>query len=170
MKRMSWKYIAGFVDGEGCLDMQLVHNDRAPQKMACGAAYLRPRLRIAQAAPGKFVLDQLKANFGGSISVRNKDRVLNAAWSESYSWEFVGRRIRGLLQDIVNHMYIKREQARFTIWVIDNIMDKNVGPDTRQVIRDEMSAMKSDPQRLSERAIAAVQQSMRQSTQTEAVA
>jgi len=59
MKRLSWKYIAGLVDGEGCLDVQVTRG-----------IYVRPRLRICLADNCKFILDILHANHGGALIPR----------------------------------------------------------------------------------------------------
>jgi hypothetical protein len=147
MKRLSWKYIAGLIDGEGCLDFQYIcHQDYK---------HLAPRLRIQLTEPSKFVLENLQTNFGGNLHARIMN---NPNWQNSITWQIQGRRVRPILQNIVNHLLIKKEQARFLIWYIDNMMvgkRQDTSPfmdECRQIAIDELKAMKRDPQRLTERA------------------
>ncbi|MCA9340010.1 MAG: hypothetical protein KDA17_03820 [Candidatus Saccharibacteria bacterium] len=149
MKRLSWKYIAGFVDGEGCLDMQYVRDRKTKEYR-----YIRPRLRIGLSAPGKHVLEILKANHGGSIYVKNLKghAKYNENWLSHHYWQIEGKRLRPVLQNIVNHLEIKKEQARLVIWMIDNMVGKHVPDSARERLKSELKAMKIDPQRLSEKA------------------
>ena len=161
MKRLSWKYIAGFVDGEGCLDMQLVKDPRTKNVGSRNGlyTYVRPRLRIAQAKSSKFVLEMCKENFGGNMFLRT--RSANPNWQDAYCWTTEGKRLRPFLQNITKHLIIKKEQAKFCIWIIDNVLGKHVKNEVRELLRDEMKAMKRDPQRLSESAVRKVKELMR---------
>jgi len=147
MKRLSWKYIAGFVDGEGCLDFQTTHHRNYPD-----TPYIRPRIRIALAENSLFLLEILQANHGGSLWQAKRVKK-NVAWSDAYYWHLDGKKARPFLQNIVNHLEIKKEQARFLIWMIDNVMGKHVENELREHLKMELKAMKCDPQRLSETAI-----------------
>ena len=139
MKRLSWKYIAGFVDGEGCIDIQ-----------ASKGNYIVPRLRIALAKEGKDVLDLLQNNFGGSLILRKST---NPNWSDAYSWEITGyKRVATFLRNIKNHLIIKKEQARFILWCESNLKGKLLTQEVRKSAIQEMKAMKRDPHRLSEKA------------------
>ena len=139
MKRLSWKYIAGFVDGEGCIDIQ--------HSKGC---YVIPRLRIALSAEGKEVVEILQNNFGGSIYLRASK---NPNWSDAYSWEITGyKRVASFLRNIVNHLIIKKEQARLILWCENNLKGKLLTKEVRECVREEIKAMKRDPHRLSERA------------------
>lgn len=159
MKRLSWKYIAGLIDGEGCLDFQFeksrytkVNGDEST------STYITPRLRIALTEPSKFILDILLANHGGNIWCATRRH--NPKWKDAYYWQLENRRLRPFLQNIANHMYLKKEQARFLIWVIDNLRGKQIKQagyenvnEARLCAKKELSAMKADPQRLSEVAV-----------------
>jgi hypothetical protein len=147
MKRLSWKYIAGLVDGEGCLDVQITHHRDYP-----GRPYIRPRVRIALAAPSKFLLDILQANHGGSVWEAKRSSK-NPVWQSAYYWALHGKQARPFLQNIVNHLEIKKEQAKLLLWMIDNVMGKHVAQELREHLLDELKAMKRDPQRLSEAAV-----------------
>lgn len=157
MKRLSWKYIAGFVDGEGCVDVA-----QSKHTLVDGTVkyYQRPRVRVALSEPGWEVLELLHNNFGGNVFEKNRT-IDNPNWSKARYWQIEGKRSRAFLQNIVNHTIIKKEQIKFTIWIIDNVVGKHVSKEVRQALKDELSAMKRDPQRLSEEAVKRVESLMR---------
>lgn len=137
MKRIPWKYLAGFVDGEGCIDLQ-VTND----------THIRPRLRIALAACSEGLLKTLHANLGGVLCRRESK---NKDWQDAVSWELAGYGPAcKVLRNIVNHLILKKEQARLALWMESHIKGQHVSTEVRDAIREELKLMKRDPQRLSE--------------------
>lgn len=139
MKRLSWKYIAGLIDGEGCLDVQITKG-----------VYVRPRVRMALADNCKMVLQMLHENHGGFLISRPST---NENWQSSTSWELCGYSVVcPFLRNFANHLYIKHEQAKFLLFLEGTIKGKQVADEARQFIRDELKAMKRDPHRLSEKA------------------
>jgi intein/homing endonuclease len=149
MKRLSWKYIAGLFDGEGCLDIQVSKQN-----------YITPRVRMAMAEPGLGVLEMLSNTYGGNIYKRNRSSK-NSDWMDAYSWEITSyKRCCYFLRQIVKHLEIKKEQARLILWCETHLKGMNYGKDEdpeslsqiRKFVRQEMSAMKRDPHRLSETA------------------
>lgn len=171
MKRLSWKYLAGLIDGEGCIDMQ---TNKVALADGTLAFYIRPRLRITLSGKaGEMVLPMLEANFGGHF---DKDETFpEQGWQPAHRWALTGKaHLRSVLQNLVNHMIIKKEQARFSIWWLDNIKGgnqygKQITEEVRRFAHDELKAMKKDPQRLSERASAEIQRMMRKSSTEESV-
>ena len=157
MKRLSWKYLAGLVDGEGCIDMQIgkikVNGDEQ--------FYCRPRLRMTLSGiAGEIVLPILETNFGGHME---HVRFLgNEKWQPAHTWALTGKtHLRPVLQNLVNHLIIKKEQARFAIGWLDLIGGKHVTEEVRRFAHEEMKAMKKDPQRLSEKAFVEIKRMMR---------
>ena len=137
MKRLSWKYIAGLIDGEGCLDVQVTNG-----------VYVRPRVRIAMADTAEFVLQMLQVNHGGYLCKREST---NPNWQSSTSWELTGySKACPFLRNIVNHLYIKQEQAKFLLWMENNLKGQRISSEVRTIIRNELKAMKRDPHRLSD--------------------
>jgi hypothetical protein len=160
MKRLSWKYIAGLVDGEGCIDFELCKLSKCRVKNK-NRRNILPRIRITLTDKSLFILESLKTNHGGHISHSDLkgNKKYNSNWNAASWWELHGRQARPFLQNIVNHTYIKKEQIKFLIWWIDNMMGKRInvlGNENMDAVRmrahDELKAMKKDPQRLSERA------------------
>jgi len=77
----------------------------------------------------------------------------NPNWQDSVTLAHVGyKRACPVLRNIVNHLFLKREQARFCLWMETNIKGKQVSTEVRDVIREELKLMKRDPHRLSEKA------------------
>ena len=149
MKRLSWKYVAGLVDGEGCISFDRRHNSDPRYKHH---VYVSPRLRVTLAANAKFLIEILHANFGGHISHRGKSSE-NSNWQDSYEWTVAGyERCCPLLRNIVNHLLIKREQIRLVLWMETHLKGNRSNQKVYDVIREESAAMKRDPHRLSETA------------------
>lgn len=155
MKRLSWKYIAGLIDGEGCINFQYVYQ-KPPYDH--GRKYITPRVRICMVESCIFILENLHTNFGGELSTRHFER---EEWQSASNWQIQGKKIRPFLQNIVNHLYIKKEQCKFCIWFIDNVMGKQVDPSVTQCALNELKAMKVDPHRLSEKAVLKMKELMR---------
>lgn len=148
MKRLSWKYIAGLLDGEGCIDIQYSYTN---EKAGYSKAYFNPRIRVHLTGRGKDVIAMLHAQFGGYIGVGKQPK--NPNWSLAHQWEICGfKRVCIILRNVVNHLIIKKEEARLVLWMETNLKGKKVSEEARQFAIDELKAMKRDPQRLSERA------------------
>lgn len=138
MKRLSWKYLAGLIDGEGCIDVQVTNQ-----------VYVRPRLRVGLVATSDFLLEMCKANFGGVLCAREG----SGTHQPSLSWECAGYAVAcPILRNVVNHLFLKKEQARFCLWMETNIKGQHVSTEVRDAIREELALMKRDPHRLSEKA------------------
>jgi hypothetical protein len=171
MKHISWKYIAGLIDGEGCLDFQVGHSryNRADGSKA-EYLYLTPRLRIAMAEPSRPLMEMLQNQCGGNIWTSPRSH-RNENWQDALYWQLENSRLRPVLQETVKFLIIKKEQARFLIWLIDNMRGRQVRErgmknldQARHVAREELKAMKRDSQRLSERAVEAVNAALAEAT------
>lgn len=139
MKRLSWKYLAGLIDGEGCIDLQVTNG-----------VYVRPRLRINMTIVAKDIIEMAHNSYGGHICYREQK---NPNWSDSLSWELSGyRQACPVLRNTVKHLILKKEQARFALWLESNIKGQQVSTEVRDAIRDELKLMKRDSHRLSEEA------------------
>lgn len=152
MKRLSWKYVAGLIDGEGCIDLQHIYHREYPDKH-----YYTPRVRVTLVESCRFVLEILQNNYGGSFQIKDRN-FENPVWQNAVTWTIQGKKIRPFLQNIVNHLLIKKEQAKFCIWIIDNVMGKHTDEVLRESIHNELKAMKRDPHRLSEKAVLEITQ------------
>jgi hypothetical protein len=158
---VSPEYLAGFFDGEGCIDCQYMYPQQAP-----GVFYVRPRLRIALADVGRVVLEDLHKTYGGHLYRR---RPQNETQSTSTSWELLTQQgIKDVLKVIMPFLVIKQEQAQLVMWWLENASGRYGGKghrtqmtEARKRFADEIKLMKQDPQRLSERAVEAITLLMR---------
>jgi len=139
MKRISWKYLAGLIDGEGCIDVQVTKS-----------VYVRPRLRLGMTVTALQLLGLIQNSHGGYLSTK---KVENSNWTDRATLDWSGyRQACPVLRNTVNHLFLKREQARFCLWLETNIKGKQVSAEVRDAIREELKLMKRDPHRLSEKA------------------
>jgi hypothetical protein len=139
MKRLPWKYLAGFIDGEGCIDV------RVDRKL-----YVSPRLRITQAVVGREIIESCANSYGGQL---REAKSSNPNWSDKIEWYLCGYRlVCPVLRNIVNHLILKKEQARLVLWMEEHIKGLHVSTQVRDAIREELKLMKDDAHRLSERA------------------
>lgn len=154
MKRLSWKYMAGLIDGEGCIDMQGGNDNRD------NGYYIRPRLRVTLTGfPGQQLITMMKDNFGGHLEFKGNQG--NDKWQPAFCWCLTSKPLRAFLQNVFNHLFLKKEQAKFAIWWTDNYGGKHVSEEMRRCAKEELKAMKRDPQRLSDQAISEVQRLIR---------
>lgn len=151
---MTPEYVAGLIDGEGCIDCQIMYPKR-------GYTYynVRPRLRVALTQSSGFLLEKLEATYGGYVSYRNS-KILTQ--HSSMSWEIAGKeRMITLLKAILPHLILKKEQAKLALWWLENMSGKHLKEDARRYFSNELKRMKLDPQRLSEEAVTHIEELMR---------
>jgi len=154
MKRISVKYLAGLIDGEGCIDWQRGWRDNGTR------LYIRPRLRITLTEPGFDLLENLHANFKGHVEVRNRS-LKNPNWMEARNWVVTGSRAVMVLNQVKNSLIIKKEQAKLAIAWERYIKGERVSQETIDILVEEMKLMKKDPHRLSEKAMIRTNESLK---------
>jgi hypothetical protein len=102
------------------------------------------------AVNASYLLDMIQNSLGGHRTHRESK---NPNWQDSDTLDFSGyRQACPVLRNIVNHLFLKKEQARFVLWMETNIKGKQVSTEVRDAIREELKLMKRDPHRLSETA------------------
>jgi hypothetical protein len=158
---MTPEYLAGFFDGEGCIDVQTKHISNARYN---DRFYCRPRVRVSQAVSGKCIIDALSTQFGGHVASREHS---GRAQQDSLSWEFLGKeRMIDFLNLMLPHLIVKKEQAVLCVWWLENMssvrsdVSPNIGS-ARKCFAEELKLMKADPQRLSEEAVRRIKALMR---------
>jgi len=151
---MDIQYLAGFFDGEGCIDNQVMYPANAKGKL-----YVRPRLRVAQSNTGAVILHKLQETYGGHLSQRKPQ---NANQQASTSWEILDKAgITRMLEQLAPLLIIKKEQAILALWWLRNCTGRHIPEQARMAYNDELKRMKRDLQRLSEEAIADIERLMR---------
>ena len=158
------KYLAGFFDGEGCIDVQRMYS----KGKYAGRTYVRPRVRIGLAISGLPVLEALQSEFGGYIG---KQYGATANSQPRRSWDVTAKQdVIRVLETILPYLILKKEQAKLALAWFEHYANKredsrgfeNIGA-ARDVLIEELQLMKKDPQRLSERALTRIESVMRQS-------
>lgn len=151
---MNIHYLAGFFDGEGCIDNQFMYPAEGK-----GRVYVRPRLRLSQAIIGAPLLQKLQAEYGGHLSYRKPQ---NDRQQPSVSWEILDKAgIVKILEELEPLLMLKKQQAKLVLWWLKNCSGKHVPEQARIAYNDELKRMKRDLQRLSEEAIADIERLMR---------
>ena len=146
MKRLIWKYIAGLVDGEGCIDV--VVNKRED------TYYVQPRVRITRCGVAEQLMDIICNNYKGNRDYRN---TTNPNWSSSITWNASGyNRACTFLRNIKHHVIVKREQTKLALWMENNVKRRTLTAEAGKGVKDEMKRLKRDPHRLSEQAQEAI--------------
>ena len=147
MKRLPWKYLAGFVDADGCIDVNV--SKYFSVKDQAHRWHVQPRLRVSQRASAVTVLDMLQNSCGGNRTLRPG----KGTHEDHISIEFTGyKQSCQVLRNIVKHLILKKEQARLCLWMETNLKGKQVSAEARDAVREELKLMKRDPHRLSEMA------------------
>lgn len=107
MSTLSGAYVAGLIDGEGCIYL-------TPDRRAARAAKRSYNLtvEVGMTRPARAVLERLKHQWGGSL---NKTRNATTRWAEAWAWRVNGRAAAALLDDIAPYLTVKKEQASLAL-------------------------------------------------------
>ena len=155
MKRLSWKYIAGLVDGEGCVRVGFRIREVFGSQGKHGgekkkSIYPQIGLEVTLTESCKYLLDMLQNNYGGRLYYECRE---NPNWKPTWRWRLNDRtQCRSLFQNIKKHCFIKNEQMKLAIWCFDNIRGQ-ITMELADAMKCEFRLLKADPQRLSETAI-----------------
>lgn len=96
---ISLEYLAGLIDGEGCLDFA------SPER------YRYPQIRIALKESDSRVLFLIRDIYGGRINHRGKQKSWKDYWSEQNLWTIQGKDCNKLLRKLLPYLVIKRQKA-----------------------------------------------------------
>lgn len=153
---MTPEYLAGLFDGEGCIDVQRMY-----PRLGRNRFYVRPRIRMAMAENCRPLLEALHAKFGGGFYHR-KAHKKNQQGSWSLEW-LSNDEIRRIIDLILPHLIVKAEQAKLVLWWLDNASGRQFRntrfgrnefyagmEQAREAFAEELRAMKTDPERLSD--------------------
>lgn len=93
---VQWAYLAGFIDGEGCITTRRQHSTERP----------RPMLTVVQRYPPP--LYYLQSIFGGSLNYYGR-----------WTWRLTGGRLETVLLGIQPLLVLKQEQADLALALLD---------------------------------------------------
>ncbi len=92
---LSAEYIAGFFDGEGCIDIRY--------RTTHGGKYQRFELRLTISQVFRLPLDKIAEQWGGSISPRRSGNI--------HYYVVTGKQANALLTAIRPHLLVKADEA-----------------------------------------------------------
>ena len=103
---ISAKYLAGFIDGEGCLRLAKVHHPGWNPQYA-------PRVTVTNT--NRQILEDLRKSFGGILAHQPR-RVIG--WKDADQLVWTGLRVKPLLLAVRPFLQIKAKQARLLLQFI----------------------------------------------------
>ena len=106
MKCVSIEYLAGLVDGEGCLDFSSYkYKDKR---------YKYPMLRIGLVEKDSKVLKLINKQYGGSLNFRKfrPDRPNN---QPMVLWVVCGKNCFYLITKLIPYLIVKRDKAKYIV-------------------------------------------------------
>jgi hypothetical protein len=110
-------YLAGIIDGEGTISM----NDKRVMKRKSRGIRQTKKIYRARINFSTIVtvtntdfrlMEWLIRNFGGSVSTTNR---MNPKWRIKCTWIMPTTQISNILQQIIPHLILKREQAKLMV-------------------------------------------------------
>lgn len=135
-KRME-DYVAGFIDGEGCFDVNIV------RRRYTGYVRYVPRLRISQVGIAGFLaLCAIKECYGGTIEKYNDNRGKRVG--TRYTLVISGRKnLLKLLLKIQYRLIVKQRQARFIIEYFNSVPPRFVCVEKAEELKESLSLEKA---------------------------
>jgi hypothetical protein len=121
MKKTDLAYMAGFFDGEGCINLA--------RRDGRGNRY---RIHISISNTNEWVLQWFHFNFGGSVCFEDRHSE-NPAWQNVWRWSITsGRQALTFLQAISPYLVLKKPQALLAITFQGrhSEMGKRISPQT----------------------------------------
>ena len=89
------KYVAGLIDGEGCISLTIIHGKN-----------LYPHLKVKMTHRG--IIETLHQQFGGSFTI---ERPLGNR-QEAYSWQTSGQTTMKVIKQVQPYLIVKQPQAK----------------------------------------------------------
>lgn len=100
MKYAELSYLAGIIDGEGCINIVKYHKENR----------YRYRLQVRVINTSKELVEWIKENFGGYVTSRERK-----GYRLIYEWGIFNTQAEELLEDILEYLIIKKPQANVAL-------------------------------------------------------
>ncbi len=123
---MTWGYIAGFFDGEGCVNFT--------QSGQCKTWVIRVMIRNTNLE----IIEKIQKAFGGRIQVTHQKT--KPAWKTSYCWRADGAHAIAFLKLIDPFVFIKKDQI-ITAMLWDDIRNRSRGQKRDEEYRSSMELL-----------------------------
>lgn len=115
MKEQIIGWLAGFIDGEGCLTISKQIRTNRPTDQ------FRPLLTIANTF--KPSLDIFHKRYGGTLRFNKEKRQSKSGvpWSDSWTWYCPMSKLRTVIEELLPYFIVKREQAVIMLMFLDHL-------------------------------------------------
>jgi hypothetical protein len=121
-------YLAGIIDGEGCISLRCrIIDDLSPKW----------DIRVYVVSTDKILIDWLQSNFGGLTYSRNSKK--NPHWKTKHEWIISKKQIVPVMHAILPHLVIKKEHCELAIKFRDTFDRK-----TSRLIPKDLSLIRHD--------------------------
>lgn len=107
MKKIDLAYIAGFFDGEGCINISRVRNPKSPQYS------IQYSLKVIVGSTDEWACRRLKFMFGGNITKQQREE--NSNQKLCYHWQASSKIAGEFLKAIYPYLHLKRDRAEIAI-------------------------------------------------------
>lgn len=134
MRQRSFAYLAGIIDGEGCITITVskYKDDTKPKQR--GVHYVS---RIQVTNTDRRLINWLVSNFGGNVHGNGRRK---KGWKESYKWLLTGHKVQeSLLLAVLPYLILKREQALTVLEFIR--MNGENNPAKRQIFKERINVL-----------------------------
>lgn len=120
---LSAEYIAGFFDGEGCVDIRY--------RTTHGGKYQRFELRLTISQVFRLPLDKIVEQWGGSVSPRRSGKI--------HYYVVSGKQANALLKAMRPHLLVKADEADIALSFY-KLTSKNKEPQSQEIIKQKAAA------------------------------
>lgn len=109
---MNRAYVAGLIDGEGCIHIEIVRG-----------LFFNPRVTVGMTEPALQLLQNLQAEWGGTLYQARKP---TKKWAAAWAWHLTAEPAANLLMEIKPYLRLKHEQADIAleVWHVKQSLEK----------------------------------------------
>lgn len=127
------KWLAGYIDGDGCFTGRIAKSGS-----------FRPKLKISAAEHDRQGVELIKKVYGGSIAERKSEKHTDIVQYDLY---LSPSKAKAVLPNFVKHLILKKDQAKYILRCVDSL-----GYQNGRAIKQMLKHLKAQAQRLSEAA------------------
>lgn len=109
MEETAKAYIAGFIDGEGFVDIHRQSTEKTMKSRNIKSPSFQPIVQISNS--NRDVLEWIKSLYGGNLYARAK----KAGHKQIYSYVVTARKAEHLLKEVLPFLIVKKEQAQLVL-------------------------------------------------------
>ena len=109
-------YLAGIIDGEGCIGINRNHNHTQRHRTP------RYSIDVVVTNTSADLMLKLQEWFPASLRLRRKEREY---WRECWRWVISGGKARKLLEFVLPYLIVKQKQAELALLYLDSVTPYN---------------------------------------------